>query len=104
MESRSGNRPMPILLSNQDELTIDDQPTMAYLERQADIFENLRSQLIVDYLGQYVWLVDEQVMDADRDFAALFDRAVKQVGDAPIFIRQVVSEVKHPIVRSAVIR
>ena len=36
-------------------------------------------------------------MDTDRDFASLFDRAVKQMGDAPIFIRQVVSEVKNPI-------
>jgi hypothetical protein len=77
---------------------------MAYLERQADIFEQMRSKLVADYLGQYVWLVDEQVMDADRDFAALFDRVVKQVADAPIFIRQVVSDVKSPIVRSAVTR
>jgi hypothetical protein len=95
---------MPVLLSNQNELAIGDPPTMAYLERQADIFEQMRSKLIVDYLGQYVWLVDEQVMDADRDFAVLFDRVVKQVGDAPIFIRQVVSDVKSPIVRSAVTR
>ena len=77
---------------------------MAYLERQADIFEQLRSKLVADYLGQYVWLVDEDVMDTDRDFTTLFDRVVRQVGDAPIFIRQVVSEVKNPIVRSAVIR
>jgi hypothetical protein len=95
---------MPVLLSNQNELASLDQPMMAYLERQADIFEQLRSELIANYLGQYVWLVDKQVMDSDRDFATLFDRVVNQVGDAPIFIRQVVSEVKSPIVRSAVIR
>jgi hypothetical protein len=95
---------MQTLLSNQDELTIGDPPMMAYLERQADIFEQLRSKLVADYLGQYVWLVDEDVMDTDRDFATLFDRVVRQVGDAPIFIRQVVLEVKNPIVRSAVIR
>ena len=88
---------MQALLSNQDELVIEDQPTMDYLERQANIFEQLRSKLIANYLGQYIWLVDEQVMDTDRDFASLFDRAVKQMGDAPIFIRQVVSEVKNPI-------
>ncbi len=95
---------MQALLSNQDELAIEDQPMMDYLERQANIFEQLRSKLIANYLGQYIWLVDEQVMDTDRDFASLFDRVVKQVGDAPVFIRQVVSEVKLPIVRSAVIR
>ncbi len=95
---------MQTLLSNQDELAIEDQPTMDYLERQANIFEQLRSKLIANYLGQYIWLVDEQVMDTDRDFASLFDRVVKQVGDAPVFIRQVVAEVRSPIVRSAVIR
>ena len=68
---------MQALLSNQDELVIEDQPTMDYLERQANIFEQLRSKLIANYLGQYIWLVDEQVMDTDRDFASLFDRAVK---------------------------
>jgi hypothetical protein len=93
---------MSVLLSNQNELAIGDPSTTAYLEQQADIFEQMRSKLIADYLGEYVWLVDEQVMDADRDFATLFDRVVNQVGDAPIFIRQVVSEVKSPIVRNAV--
>ena len=68
---------MQALLSNQDELVIEDQPTMDYLERQANIFEQLRSKLIANYLGQYIWLVDEQVMDTDRDFASLFDRVVK---------------------------
>ena len=68
---------MQALLSNQDELVIEDQPTMDYLERQANIFEQLRSKLIANYLGQYIWLVDEQVMDTDRDFAPLFDRVVK---------------------------
>ena len=68
---------MQALLSNQDELVIEDQPTMDYLERQANIFEQLRSKIIANYLGQYIWLVDEQVMDTDRDFAPLFDRVVK---------------------------
>jgi hypothetical protein len=90
-------------MTNQDKRAIGDPATMAYLERQADIFEQMRSKLIADYLGQYVWLVDEQVMDADRDFAILFDRVVKQVGDAPIFIRQVVSDVKSPIDRNALL-
>ena len=40
---------MQALLSNQDELAIEDQPTMDYLERQANIFEQLRSKLIADY-------------------------------------------------------
>ncbi len=95
---------MQVLSPHQDESAIVDVPMMTYLERQSDIFEQHRSQLVANYLGQYIWLVDEQVMDADRDFAVLFDRVVQQVGDAPIFIRQVVSEVKFPIVRSAVIR
>jgi hypothetical protein len=94
---------MPVLLLNQNELAIGDLPTMIYLERQADIFEQMRSKFIADYLGQYVWLVDEQVMDTDRDFAALFDRVVKQVSDDPIFIRQVVLDVKSPIVRNALL-
>jgi hypothetical protein len=84
-------------MTNQDELAIGDPPTMAYLERQADIFEQLRSKLVANYLGQYVWLVDEQVIDADRDFATLFDRVVKQVGDVPIVPHCGLREILRPL-------
>lgn len=91
-----------LLLENEPVLM--DAVTLAHVERQAECFEQIKSQLLEHYLGQYVWLVDGEVLDSDLNFSALFDRVVKQVGDSPIFIRQVVAQRALPKVRSAVIR
>jgi hypothetical protein len=91
------------LLQN-DESELMDAKTAAHLEKQSEIFEQFKLKLLENHLGQYVWMVGEQVMDADQDFAALFDRVVAQVGEEPIFIRRVVAEAKVPMVRGAVMR
>jgi hypothetical protein len=85
-----------------NELPLMDAKTTVYMEAQAEIFERLKPQLLETYVGQYVWLVGEEVKDADRDFAVLFDRVMKQVGEEPMFIRRVVVEARSPMVRGAV--
>ncbi len=87
-----------------DESPLLDAKTTAYMEAQAEIFDRLKLQLLETYLGQYVWLVGERVMDSGQDFTALFDRVIKQVGEEPIFIRRVVAEARSPMVRGAVLR
>lgn len=81
-----------------------DPVTLAHVEEQADQFDRIHSQLLEDYAGQYVWLVGSDVLDSDVEFSLLFDRVIARVGDAPIFIRQVVASRSLPKVRSAVIR
>ncbi len=59
------------------------------LEAEARVFERMHSQLVEQYLGQFVAVHDSQVVDADVDFEALFLRLQNRFGDIPILIRLV---------------
>ena len=88
----------------ENESILMDSVTLMHVEKQAILFDRMLPQLLKGYLGQYVWLMEDEVMDSDVEFSGLFDRVVARVGDAPVFIRRVVADRVFPKVRSAVIR
>jgi hypothetical protein len=62
---------------------------LAYMERQAEQYEQMRSHLIEQYLNQYIWFEDGQVLDADPDHATLVIRAYGNGEPRPLFIKKV---------------
>ncbi|MEA3340547.1 MAG: DUF5678 domain-containing protein, partial [Chloroflexota bacterium] len=62
------------------------------LEAEIQAFEQMHSQLVGQYLGQFVAVHDGRVVDAGDDFEALFLRLQKHRGDVPVLIRPVIAE------------
>lgn len=66
---------------------LDDQK----LSKEIRAFERLHPQLAEQYLGKFVALHNERVVDSDEAFEALFLRIQARFGDTPVLIRQVTS-------------
>jgi hypothetical protein len=62
---------------------------LAYMERQAEQYEEMRLHLIEQYLNQSIWFEDGQVLDADPDHATLVIRAHGDGEPRPLFVRKV---------------
>jgi hypothetical protein len=60
------------------------------MERQAEQYEKMRSHLIEQYLNQYIWFEDGQVLDSDPDHATLVLRIYGEDGPRPLFVKRVV--------------
>jgi hypothetical protein len=74
---------------------------VAYMEQQADLFEAVKPQLIEQFLGQYVWCENAQVLDSDIDREALVLRIYRDGVPRPLFIRKVMTAEPKLMVRSA---
>lgn len=61
------------------------------LSREIHAFERLHPQLVEQYLGKFVALHNERVVDSDEAFEPLFLRIQARFGDTPVLIRQVTS-------------
>jgi hypothetical protein len=85
-----GNRSMTIATSRTTQLG-PDPAVMAYMERQAIAFEQARSVLLEQFLGQYVWFEDGRVLDADVDHETLVLRIYGDGEPRPLFVRKVVA-------------
>ena len=59
------------------------------LKTEAQAFERMHPQLAKQYLGQFVAIHEDQVVDTDVDFETLFLRLQKRLGDVPVLIRPV---------------
>lgn len=75
---------------------------LAYMERQAELFEQSKAQLLEQFLNQYIWFEDGQVLDSDDNHEALVLRAYGDGEPRPLFIRKVVKvepqfDVRSPI-------
>ena len=83
--------PAPKLENQIDESveTYPDSAILEYMEHQAGLFEQMRAQLVAQYLGQYILFEDGQVLDADEDHAALVLRTYEKTGLRPLFVRRV---------------
>lgn len=73
---------------------------LEYMERQAELFEQMRSHLVEQYLNQYVWFEDGQVRDADPDHTTLIIRAYGDGEPRPLFVRKVTSIEPRLLVRT----
>ena len=66
-----------------------DRVNKQRLETEIQAFEQMHSELKKKYLNQFVAIYDQQVVDADNDFEALFMRVESRYGSMPVLIRQV---------------
>ncbi len=63
-----------------------DREAIAYTNRQANLFEQMRSDLLEEYEGKWVFFEDGKVLDADFDRHALLSRVYQTRGNQPVFI------------------
>src|SRR5437867_2195313 len=61
----------------------------AKIEREAAAYERMHPALTRDYLGQWVAVHDEQLIDHDADVSALYQRVRARHGRTSVLIRQV---------------
>jgi predicted HTH domain antitoxin len=70
-------------------LTASDR---TYISRQATQFEQMKTQLNDEYLGQWVWFEDGNILDSDENHQALLKRVSAKVGDRVVFIQKIAHE------------
>jgi hypothetical protein len=80
--------------------TAVDPDTIAYMERQAQLFDQQRPELLQQYPGLFVWFEEGQVLDSDDHEADLVARVYHHIGLKPIFIEQVLTSTPQPSVRT----
>lgn len=84
--------------------TSPDFEILQYMKRQAELYEQQRSELVLQYQGKYIWFENGQVLDADADFARLMGRSYAKTRTDPRFIRLVTLEDPQYRVRGANLR
>jgi hypothetical protein len=62
------------------------------MEAETAAFERMHSQLVADFLGEYVAIHNEQLIDHDPDIMQLRSRIRQRYGRMPILLRQVTTE------------
>ena len=67
----------------------DSQTVLRPLETDMAWYESHRRQLARRYPGQFLAIVDQRVLDHDRDFSALAARVFAKIGVRPVFMPQV---------------
>jgi hypothetical protein len=77
-----------------------DPAVMAYMEHQAIAFEQAKPDLMPQFLNQYVWFEDGQVLDADVDHETLVLRVYGDGEPRPLFVKKVVAVEPQFVVRS----
>jgi hypothetical protein len=80
--------------------TYPDPKVLDYIEHQAQLFDQMRPELLKHYREQYVWFEDGNVLDTDEDRAALAIRVYNRTGLRPLLIKKVCSEDPQPLVRT----
>ena len=86
----------PITTSN----VYPEPEVLEYIEHQAQLFDQMRPELLKHYQDQYVWFEDGKVLDTDQDQAALAIRVYGQAGLRPLLIKKVRFEDPQPLVRT----
>jgi len=63
-------------------------------------FERNRNSLMSQYLGKYVAIWDEEVLDSDKDFSPLAERIYRKLGYVPLYIPFVSAEQPSAMIHS----
>ena len=74
----------------QTPLNSPDSEVLDYMEHQAELFEQMKPELLTQYLNQYVWFENGQVLDSDTSHEALVLRAYGDGEPRPLMVRKVV--------------
>lgn len=81
----------------EDEMRFHQHPRQAEMVKEVAAFEAMHSELVHQYLGQFVAVHHGQVIDHDRDEMTLVDRIYQQYPDEIIMIDQVQEYLPPPI-------
>lgn len=71
----------------------------ASLLEEMQRYRDLHPQLLAQYRGQYVALVNGQVVDSDADGRALHTRIARRYGDQPVLIVEVKEQPEQEFTR-----
>jgi hypothetical protein len=88
------------LTSNQTQADYPDCEILDYMERQSVLFEQMKPELLMRYLNQFVWFEDGKILDADLNHEALVLRAYGDGEPRSLFVKKVVSVEPTLFVRS----
>lgn len=77
-----------------------DPEVLEYIEHQAQLFDQMRPELLKHYRDQYVWFEDGNVFDSDENQTVLVIRIYSKTGPRPLLIKKVRSEDPQPFVRT----
>jgi hypothetical protein len=91
---------MSISQERPNQLDYLESQVLSYMEHQAELFEQMRSQLIAQYLGKYALFENGQVLDVDDDYSALVVRSYGAGEPRPLFIKKVLQEEPRLVVRT----
>ena len=68
---------------------------LEYLDRQKNLYESIKPELVDRYLGEFVALEDGRVLDHDPNERNLIERVYRDYGDRDLLIKQVWLEEPH---------
>ena len=74
---------------------------VAYLEHQAELFEQAKPKLWEKFAGRYIWFEDGRVLDSDLNHEALVLRIYGEGEPRSLFIRKIVAVEPRFLVRSS---
>lgn len=76
-----------------------DREAIAYTNHQANMFEEMRSDLLEEYEGKWVFFEDGKVLDADCDRQALLSRVDRKRGNQPVFVTKLLPKKRQEMVK-----
>ena len=68
---------------------------LEYLDRQKNLYESIKPELVDRYLGEFVAFEDGRVLDHDPNERNLIERVYRDYGDRDLLIKQVWLEEPH---------
>jgi hypothetical protein len=72
-----------------------DVSRLKYLDRQKNLYESLKPELVDRYLGEFIAFEDGRVLDHDRNERDLIERVYRDYGYRDLLIKQVWLEEPH---------
>jgi hypothetical protein len=68
---------------------------LEYLDRQKNLYENVKPELVDRYLGEFIAFEDGRVLDHDLNERSLIERVYRDYGYRDLLIKQVWLEEPH---------
>jgi hypothetical protein len=68
---------------------------LEYLDRQKNLYENVKPELVDQYLGEFIAFEDGRVLDHDLNERSLIERVYRDYGYRDLLIKQVWLEEPH---------
>jgi hypothetical protein len=100
--ARQARRPLPDVLAEvitQAFPSFSVSPQREQMEREQRAYERMHAELVARYLGEYVAIHAEALVDHDPDITILAQRVHARLADQVVHIRQVEASLDEPELR-----